>query len=118
MSKAFAFAGARLGYAAADPALVDALRVVRLPYHLSAVTQAVARVALAHADALQRDVARLRASRDDLVGLAARPRVSTCPTPTPTSCSSARSPTGTPSGRACSSAEFSSARSDRHNGYG
>ena len=67
MSKAFAFAGARLGYAAADPALVDALRVVRLPYHLSAVTQAVARVALAHADALQRDVARLRTSRDDLV---------------------------------------------------
>ncbi|MGA7690514.1 MAG: histidinol-phosphate transaminase [Jiangellales bacterium] len=67
MSKAFAFAGARLGYATADPTLVDALRVVRLPYHLSALTQAVARVALAHVDALQRDVARLRASRDDLV---------------------------------------------------
>ncbi len=52
MSKAFAFAGARLGYAAAAPELVDALRVVRLPYHLSALTQAVARVALAHADEL------------------------------------------------------------------
>jgi histidinol-phosphate aminotransferase len=49
MSKAFAFAGARLGYLAADPGVVDALRIVRLPYHLSAVTQAVARVALAHA---------------------------------------------------------------------
>jgi len=68
MSKAFAFAGARLGYLAADAAVVDALRVVRLPYHLSAVTQAVARVALRHADALQQQVAALRAARDDLVG--------------------------------------------------
>jgi histidinol-phosphate aminotransferase len=67
MSKAFAFAGARLGYAAADPAVVDALRVVRLPYHLSALTQAVARVALRHAPALQSQVAALRASRDGLV---------------------------------------------------
>ena len=49
MSKAFAFAGARLGYLAADPALVDALRLVRLPYHLSAITQAAALGALAHA---------------------------------------------------------------------
>ena len=49
MSKAFGLAGARVGYLAAAPALVDALRVVRLPYHLSAVTQAVARAALAHA---------------------------------------------------------------------
>ncbi len=40
MSKAFAFAGARVGYLAADPAFVDALRLVRLPYHLSALTQA------------------------------------------------------------------------------
>lgn len=67
MSKAFAFAGARLGYAAAAPELVDALRVVRLPYHLSSLTQSVARVALAHAGLLQRDLARLRASRDGLV---------------------------------------------------
>ena len=67
MSKAFAFAGARLGYLAGDPAVVDALRIVRLPYHLSAVTQAVARVALAHAPALQRDLARLRDQRDHLV---------------------------------------------------
>ena len=43
MSKAFALAGARLGYLAAAPEICDALRVVRLPYHLSAVTQAVAR---------------------------------------------------------------------------
>ncbi|PPG22319.1 histidinol-phosphate transaminase [Rathayibacter toxicus] len=48
MSKAFAFAGVRLGYVAADPAMIDALRLVRLPYHLSALTQAAATTALAH----------------------------------------------------------------------
>jgi histidinol-phosphate aminotransferase len=52
MSKAFAFAGARVGYLAADPALVDALRLVRLPYHLSALTQAAATAALSHADTM------------------------------------------------------------------
>ena len=66
MSKAFAFAGGRLGYLAASPDFVDALRVVRLPYHLSAVTQAVARVALANADELLAAVDRLRTARDDL----------------------------------------------------
>ena len=49
MSKAFAFAGARLGYLAADSAVADALRLVRLPYHLSALTQAASLAALAHA---------------------------------------------------------------------
>ena len=68
MSKAFAFAGGRLGYLAADPAIVDALRIVRLPYHLSAVTQAVARVALAHSDELLKQVAALREERDATVG--------------------------------------------------
>jgi len=67
MSKAFGMAGARLGYLAAAPALVDALRVVRLPYHLSAVTQAVARAALAHASELMAQVASLRAERDTTV---------------------------------------------------
>jgi len=66
MSKAFAFAGGRLGYLAAAPAFVDALRVVRLPYHLSAVTQAVARVALAHAPEMLAAVDQLRAARDDV----------------------------------------------------
>ena len=51
MSKAFAFAGGRLGYLAAAPAVVDALQLVRLPYHLSVLTQAAARAALRHADA-------------------------------------------------------------------
>ncbi len=67
MSKAFALAGGRVGYLAADPAVVDALRVVRLPYHLSSTTQAVARAALRHADSLLGRVAELRAARDDLV---------------------------------------------------
>ena len=68
LSKAFAFAGGRLGYVAADPQLVDVLRVVRLPYHLSSVTQAVARVALAAADELLARVDDLRRERDATVG--------------------------------------------------
>jgi histidinol-phosphate aminotransferase len=67
MSKAFALAGARLGYLAASSEITDALRVVRLPYHLSAVTQAVARVALRHADELLARVEDLRAERDRTV---------------------------------------------------
>jgi histidinol-phosphate aminotransferase len=67
MSKAFAFAGARLGYLAASSDLVDALRIVRLPYHLSAVTQAVARAALRHTDELLGRVAALREARDETV---------------------------------------------------
>jgi histidinol-phosphate aminotransferase len=67
MSKAFALAGARLGYLAAAPEICDALRVVRLPYHLSAVTQAVASAALRHADELLGRVEELRAERDRTV---------------------------------------------------
>ncbi len=67
MSKAFALAGGRVGYLAAAPEIVDALRVVRLPYHLSAVTQAVARGALAHADELLAQVDTLRTERDATV---------------------------------------------------
>ncbi len=67
MSKAFALAGARVGYLAADPGVIDALLLVRLPYHLSAQTQATARVALAYAGRLLATVADLRAERDSLV---------------------------------------------------
>jgi histidinol-phosphate aminotransferase len=67
MSKAFALAGGRLGYLAASGAVVDALRIVRLPYHLSAVTQAVARTALAHSGELLARVAELRSERDSTV---------------------------------------------------
>ncbi len=67
MSKAFALAGGRLGYLAAAPAIVDACRIVRLPYHLSAQTQALARVALAHAEEMLSTVDELRATRDELL---------------------------------------------------
>ncbi|WP_232662310.1 histidinol-phosphate transaminase [Pseudonocardia sp. TRM90224] len=67
MSKAFAFAGGRLGYLAAAPAVVDALQLVRLPYHLSSLTQAAARAALRHAAATLGSVALLRAERGRVV---------------------------------------------------
>lgn len=67
MSKAFAFAGARLGYMASDPAVADALRLVRLPYHLSALTQAAAEGALAHTPAMLAMVDDIRVQRDRLV---------------------------------------------------
>lgn len=66
MSKAFAFAGVRLGYLAADPAVVDALRLVRLPYHLSALTQAAATAAIRHSKAMLATVADIRMQRDRL----------------------------------------------------
>ena len=64
MSKAFAFAGVRLGYLVADPAVIDAMFLVRLPYHLSALTQAAAEVALDFKDELLGTVAQLRIDRD------------------------------------------------------
>lgn len=64
MSKAFAFAGARVGYLAADPAFIDALRLVRLPYHLSALTQAAALAALRHADEMLATVDDIVVQRD------------------------------------------------------
>ncbi|TQS41682.1 histidinol-phosphate transaminase [Cryptosporangium phraense] len=67
MSKAFALAGARLGYLAADPAVVDAIQLVRLPYHLSSITQAAARAALAHTDALLATVEAIKEQRDRIV---------------------------------------------------
>lgn len=64
MSKAFAFAGGRLGYLIATPAVIDAMLLVRLPYHLSSVTQAAARAALRHADDTLSSVAALIAERE------------------------------------------------------
>jgi histidinol-phosphate aminotransferase len=64
MSKAFAFAGGRLGYLAAAPAVIDALLLVRLPYHLSVLTQAAARAALRHADDTLGSVKALIAERE------------------------------------------------------
>lgn len=67
MSKAFAFAGVRIGYLAADPLVVDAMQLVRLPYHLSALTQAVALVALDFRVELLQSVQTLIESREKLV---------------------------------------------------
>lgn len=67
MSKAFAFAGGRLGYLVADPAIADALRLVRLPYHLSALSQAAAVAALEHAPAMLATVGTIREQRDRLL---------------------------------------------------
>jgi len=67
MSKAFAFAGVRLGYLAADPAVADALRLVRLPYHLSALTQAASVAALAHAPEMLAMVDDIAGQRDRMV---------------------------------------------------
>ena len=67
MSKAFAFAGARVGYLAADPAISDALRLVRLPYHLSALTQAAAIAALRHAPEMLAMVDDIRGQRDRMI---------------------------------------------------
>ncbi len=79
MSKAFAFAGARLGYLAADPAVIDALRLVRLPYHLSALTQAAAVAALAHAPAMLAMVEDIKSQRDRMI--AALPELGYTPLP-------------------------------------
>ncbi|GGO81676.1 histidinol-phosphate transaminase [Wenjunlia tyrosinilytica] len=67
MSKAFGAAGLRLGYLAANQAVVDAVQLVRLPYHLSAVTQATALAALEHTDTLLKYVEQLKGERDRLV---------------------------------------------------
>jgi histidinol-phosphate aminotransferase len=64
MSKAFAFAGGRLGYLIATSAVIEAMLLVRLPYHLSSVTQAAARAALRHADDTLGSVATLISERD------------------------------------------------------
>ncbi|MBM6698910.1 histidinol-phosphate transaminase [Bifidobacterium pullorum subsp. saeculare] len=64
MSKAFAFAGARVGYLAADQGIIDCVRIVRMPYHLSAVTQAAALAAFEHTDEQLARVAHLRDTRD------------------------------------------------------
>ena len=66
MSKAFAFAGARVGYLVAHPIVIDAMRIVRLPYHLSALTQAAALTALEFQSELLGNVESLIISRERL----------------------------------------------------
>lgn len=77
MSKAFAFAGARVGYLAADPAVIDAMRLVRLPYHLSALTQAAALAAMESAELMLAEVEEIKKQREvlfhELLRLGLRP---------------------------------------------
>lgn len=63
MSKAFSFAGVRIGYLVANPSVIDALFLVRLPYHLSAITQAAGEVALEHKEELLQNVNRIKESQ-------------------------------------------------------
>ena len=67
MSKAFAFAGARVGYLVSDVSVKDAMMIVRLPYHLSALTQAAAVVAIDHRAELLGGVSTLIAARTHVV---------------------------------------------------
>jgi histidinol-phosphate aminotransferase len=79
-SKAFRMAGLRLGYLLADPAVVDGLRIVRLPYHLSAVTQALALRALAHVGEVMDHVVVIKRERERVAAaLAALPGVEVLP---------------------------------------
>lgn len=64
MSKAFDFAGGRLGYFVADSAFIEAVMLVRLPYHLSVISQAAARVALRHAEETLANVDKLARERE------------------------------------------------------
>ena len=67
MSKAFAFAGARVGYLVSDASVKDAMMIVRLPYHLSALTQAAAQVAIDHRAELLGGVSTLIKARAHVV---------------------------------------------------
>lgn len=64
MSKAFAFAGVRLGYMVSDPAVVDAMRLVRLPYHLSSLTQAASIAAIRNSDLMLSNVKEISKERE------------------------------------------------------
>ena len=79
MSKAFAFAGARVGYLVSDQAVKDAMMIVRLPYHLSALTQAAAHVAIDHRAELLAGVSALIAARESMVAALGALGLSTIP---------------------------------------
>ena len=79
LSKAFGLAGLRLGYAVGDAQLIDSLRIVRLPYHLSSVTQSAATVAVSHADRLLAPLPEIRAERDRMQAWAEAAGLATTP---------------------------------------
>lgn len=66
-SKAFSLAAARIGYCLASPEIVEVLPKVRLPYHLSALTQTAGEVALRHLDEARLVLDVLREQRERIV---------------------------------------------------
>ncbi len=66
-SKAFALAGARIGYVLASPEVIEDLERVRLPYHMSALTQTAGLTALRHADEAAASLGAIRMERDRIV---------------------------------------------------
>lgn len=66
LSKAFAAAGLRLGYLVSSAEVVYEINKVRLPYHLSLLTQAAARAVLTHTDQQLAQVSQIREDRKDL----------------------------------------------------
>jgi histidinol-phosphate aminotransferase len=78
-SKAFALAGARIGYCLTSPEVVEDLRRVRLPYHLGAMTQAAGLVALDHHDEALDILDAIRAERDRILDVLPRMGVETFP---------------------------------------
>src|SRR5439155_4551682 len=66
LSKAFAIAGARVGYLIAPPALADALEAIRPPGSISGFSVAVALRALADTAAMRADVAETVRERERL----------------------------------------------------
>lgn len=79
-SKSWRLAGLRMGYLLAHPWLVDAIQVARLPYHLSALSQACAEVAVKHAPVVLAAVDEIVAERERLAKEMERvPRVEVFP---------------------------------------
>jgi histidinol-phosphate aminotransferase len=79
-SKAFAMAGARIGYVLSSAPVVEDLQRVRLPYHLSSLSQAAGIAALRHRAEALGILDAVRAQRDRiLVALGAMPGVTAYP---------------------------------------
>ena len=82
-SKAFAFAGGRVGWIAAAPEVVAAVRAVLPPYNLNIFAQEAAMVALEHRSFFQAQAAALAAERERLrAAMAALERVTVFPSQT------------------------------------
>lgn len=66
-SKAWRLAGARIGYMLAAPGVVSELAKVRLPYHLSSITQVIGRAAIRHVAETMELASKIARERDRLI---------------------------------------------------